>query len=102
MKKILSFLISISSIVLLFLIFVPMIISYLIETSVWTLILTVLSLVLLLVFAIWLFVVLGIYIAHATKCERLNSKQKAVWITLFVVLSLFVFPVYWFSYIRND
>lgn len=102
MKKIGSFLLSISSLILLLLIFVPVIISYLIEPSVATLILLVVSILLTLLFAIWVIVVMGIYIAHATKCEQLDGKKKGIWITLLIIFSLFVFPVYWYLYIRTD
>ena len=102
MKKFGSFLLSISSLILLLLIFVPVIISYLIEPSVATLILLVISILLTLVFAVWVIVVLGIYIAHTAKCKKLEGGKKGLWITLLVIFSLFVFPVYWYLYIRTE
>lgn len=102
MKKFGSFLISISTLILLLAIIISAVITIFIEPSVLTLILFLIVSLLSLVLVVWIFVVIAIYIKHVTSCERIDPAKRGIWITLIIIFSLFIFPVYWFLYIRTE
>lgn len=102
MKKISSFLLSVLPLLTFLLTFIPLIAFFCVPPSNLTLIFGIITILLPIVSLILTFVVIPIYTVHATKCERLRQSSRGIWITLFIVLGFFVFPVYWFLYIRTE
>lgn len=75
--------------------------SYAIMAILFTLMIVVgiISMFLFVVFTIADIVVFCIY---AIKNPRLDDGGKAIWCCLFIALQFFVFPVYWWIYIRKE
>ncbi len=42
------------------------------------------------------------YIVKACKNPQLSGGMKALWVALLYCLNVFVFPVFWFMYLKNE
>ncbi len=45
---------------------------------------------------------IAVFTVHAKNNSNLEGNGKGIWIGLFVTLICFVFPVYWWKYIRKS
>lgn len=48
------------------------------------------------------FTVMILYIIKTVKSPYISADMKAVWCILLYMFNVFVFPVFWFKYIRNQ
>ncbi len=53
-------------------------------------------------FLVWTVVDIVIFCIYAVKNPRLDDGGKALWCCLLIMLQFFVFPVYWWIYIRKE
>lgn len=66
---------------------------------------TVLALLMVLIAFVAVILTYGVmifYIVKACKNPALSGGMKALWIALLYCLNVFVFPVFWFMYIKNE
>ncbi|MBQ7766145.1 MAG: hypothetical protein IJ397_04820 [Lachnospiraceae bacterium] len=53
-------------------------------------------------FVIWTIADIVVFCIYALKNPRLDDGGKALWCCLLIALQFFVFPVYWWIYIRRE
>ena len=54
---------------------------------------------------LWFFLTFGVMIwlmIKAAKRNDIDGGIKAMWIAFFYIFNIFVYPVYWFKYIRHE
>jgi hypothetical protein len=51
---------------------------------------------------LWIWVLIGIYIVHLFKTDRVPKDQKALWAVVLFLGNMYAMPVYWYLYIWRE